>query len=76
MIDTNVKVALFECVELVFIWKFGIKDLGLELNAGSDRRLRCSEFKDRLAAYKKTVNPVLTTIDKSPSCDGKEFSKY
>ena len=46
VIDSNAKLALFECVELVFILEFGIKDLGLDLNAGSDRRLRSSEFKD------------------------------
>ena len=44
-IDTNVKLALFECVDIVFISEFGIKDLDIELKAGSDRKLRNAEFK-------------------------------
>ena len=44
-IETNVKLALFENVELVFISEFGIKDLDLELNSGSDWKLRNSEYK-------------------------------
>ena len=75
VIDSNAKLALFECVELVFISEFGIKDLGLDLIAGSDRKLRSAEFKERLAAYKKMVNPILTTIEKAPGCEGKEFFK-
>ena len=62
-------------MEIVFISEFGIKDLDLDLKAGSDRRLRSNEFKDRVADFKKMVNPVLTTIEKFPNCDGKEFFK-
>ena len=47
-IDTNVKLALFECVDIVFISEFGIKDLDLELKSGSDRKLRNSEYEARL----------------------------
>ena len=63
-IETNVKLALFECVELVFISEFGIKDLDLDLKSGSDRKLRNPEYKARLAAYMKMVNPALTSIEK------------
>ena len=52
-IDTNVKLALFECVDIVFISEFGIKDLVLDLKSGSDWRLRTTVFKDRIAAFKK-----------------------
>ena len=63
-IDSNVKLALFEDVELVFISDFGIKDLDLDLKSGSERKLRNVEYKQRLAAYKKLVNPALTSIEK------------
>ena len=74
-IDSNANVALFEEVELVFISEFGIKDLDLDLKSGNERKLRNIEYKQRLAAYKKLVNPALTSIEKFPNCDGKEFFK-
>ena len=74
-IDSNAKVALFEAVELVFISEFGIKDLDLDLKSGNERKLRNIEYKQRLAAYKKLVNPALTSLEKFRSCDGKEFFK-
>ena len=63
-IDSNAKVSLFEDVELVFISKFGIKDLDLDLKSGFERKLRNVEYKQRLAAYKKLVNPPLTSLEK------------
>ena len=54
-IELNVKLALFENVDLVFISEFGIKDLDLNLKAGSNRKLRNAEYKARLAAYKKIL---------------------
>ena len=74
-IGSNVKLALFENVELVFISEFGIKDLDLDLKSGSDRKLRNSEFKAQLAAYEKMVNPALTSLEKLLNCDCKEFFK-
>ena len=71
-IDTNAKLALFECVDIVFISKFGIKDLDLEVKSGSDRKLRNLEYKARLG---KLANPALTSLEKFPNCDGKEFFK-
>ena len=69
------KLALFENVELVLISEFGIKDLEPDLKSGSDRKLRNLEYKARLAAYKEMVNPALTSLEKFPNCDGKEFFK-
>ena len=62
-------------MELVFISEFGIKDLDLDLKCGSDRKLRNLEYNARLVAYKKMVNPALTSLEKFPNCDGKEFFK-
>ena len=66
---------LFEPVDIVFIYVFGIRDMKIDVKIDNEWKMWNFVFKDQLVAFKKLMNPDLTLIEKFQQCSGKEFFK-